>query len=46
LKNELLAFDKGEQTYKTTQKGLRFLIIMNSLQGMMDGIQTTQGLKE
>lgn len=42
----LLAHDKGEQTYKTTQKGLRFLGITNSLQGMMEGIPTTQGLKK
>ena len=44
--NGLLAYDKGEQTYKTTQKGLHFLDITNSLQGMMDGIPTTQGLKK
>jgi predicted transcriptional regulator len=43
--NELLAYDKSEQTYKTTQKGLRFLDITNSLQGMMEGIPT-QGLKK
>jgi predicted transcriptional regulator len=41
----LLAYDKGEQLYKTTQKGLHFLNITNSLQGLMDGIPTTQGLK-
>ena len=40
----LLAYDKGEQIYKTTQKGLHFLNITNSLQGMMDGIPNTQGL--
>ncbi|HEY3094957.1 MAG TPA: winged helix-turn-helix domain-containing protein [Nitrososphaera sp.] len=38
----LLAYDKGEQTYKTTQKGLHFLNITTSLQGMMDGIPNTQ----
>ncbi len=40
----LLAYDKGEQIYKTTQKGLHFLSITNSLQDMMEGIPNTQGL--
>jgi predicted transcriptional regulator len=44
--NGLLAYDKGEQLYRTTQKGLRFLDITNSLQGMMEGVPTTQGLKK
>jgi predicted transcriptional regulator len=44
--NGLMTYDKGEQTYKTTQKGLRFLDVTNSLQGMMEGIPTTQGLKK
>jgi len=42
----LLAYDKGGQIYKTTQKGLHFLNITHSLQGLMDGIPTTQGLKK
>jgi len=42
--SELLAYDNREHTFKTTQKGLRFLNITNSLQGLMDGLQTTQGL--
>jgi predicted transcriptional regulator len=44
--NGLLAYDKGEQIYRTTQKGLRFLEVTSSLQGMMEGIPTTQGLKK
>lgn len=44
--NGLLAYDKSEQIYKTTQKGLHFLTITSSLQGMMDAIPTTQGLKK
>jgi predicted transcriptional regulator len=36
--NELLAHDKGEQLYKTTEKGKRFLDISNSLRGMMEAI--------
>lgn len=36
--NELLAHDKGEQLYKTTEKGKRFLDISNSLRGMMETI--------
>lgn len=43
--NGLLAYDKGEQIYKTTQKGLHFLDITNSLQGMMEGIPTSRELK-
>jgi predicted transcriptional regulator len=43
--NGLLSYDKGEQIYKTTQKGMRFLDITNSLQGMMEEIPT-QGLKK
>jgi predicted transcriptional regulator len=44
--NELLSYDKGEQIYKTTQKGLHFLNITNSLQGMMEGIPNAQELKK
>jgi len=44
--NGLLAYDKSEQIYRTTQKGLHFLDVTNSLQGMMEGIPTTQGLKK
>ena len=40
--NGLLAYDKGEQVYKTTQKGLHFLNITNSLQGMMEDIPSVQ----
>ncbi|MEW6605330.1 MAG: winged helix-turn-helix domain-containing protein [Thermoproteota archaeon] len=40
--NGLLAHDKGEQLYKTTEKGMRFLDITSSLQGMMEGIPTTE----
>ena len=36
--NGLVARDKGEQLYKTTEKGKRFLNITNSLNGMMDTI--------
>lgn len=43
--NRLLAYDKEGQIYKTTQKGLHFLDITNSLQCMIDGILTTQGPK-
>ncbi len=43
--NGLLAYDKGEQIYKTTGKGLHFLNITNSLQEMMEGIPNTQELK-
>jgi predicted transcriptional regulator len=41
--NGLLEYDKSEQTFKTTQKGSRFLDITGSLQGMMEGVPTTQG---
>ena len=44
--NGLLEYDKGEQTFKTTQKGTRFLDITNSLQGLMEGVPTTQGHKK
>ncbi len=40
--NGLLSYDKGDQVYKTTPKGLKFLNITNSLQGMMEGVPTTQ----
>lgn len=43
--NGLLEYDKSEQTFKTTQKGSRFLDITSSLQGMMEGVPTTQGHK-
>jgi predicted transcriptional regulator len=41
--NGLLEYDKSEQTFKTTEKGTRFLDITSSLQGMMEGVPTTQG---
>lgn len=44
--NGLLAHDKGEQLYKTTEKGMRFLDITSSLQGMMEGIPTTEGSRK
>jgi predicted transcriptional regulator len=44
--NDLLAHDKSEQVYRTTQKGSRFLDVTNSLQDMMEGVPTTQGLKK
>jgi predicted transcriptional regulator len=40
--NGLLAYDKGEQVYKTTQKGSHFLSITNSLQGMMEEVPGVQ----
>ncbi len=43
--NGLLEYDKKEQIYRTTEKGLHFLNITNSLQGMMEGIPNTQELK-
>jgi predicted transcriptional regulator len=43
--NGLLAYDKGEQIYRTTQKGLHFLNITNSLQDMMEGVPNTQELQ-
>ncbi len=43
--NGLLAYDKREQIYKTTQKGLHFLDMTNLLQGMMEGIPTSRELK-
>jgi predicted transcriptional regulator len=42
--SQLLAYDNREQTFKTTQKGLRFLNITNSLQGLMERLPTTQRL--
>jgi predicted transcriptional regulator len=36
--NGLLAHEKGEQLYRTTEKGKRFLDITNSLQGMMETV--------
>jgi predicted transcriptional regulator len=44
--NGLLAYDKGEQIYRTTQKGLHFLNITNSLQDMMEGVPNTQELQK
>lgn len=44
--NGLLAQDKGEQIYKTTEKGKRFLDITNSLQGMMEDIPTGERSKK
>jgi predicted transcriptional regulator len=44
--NGLLAYDKGEKIYRTTQKGLHFLNITNSLQDMMQGVPNTQELQK
>ena len=44
--NGLLAYDKGEQIYRTTQKGLHFLNITNSLQGMMEAVPNTQEVQK
>jgi predicted transcriptional regulator len=44
--NGLLAYDKVEQIYRTTQKGLHFLNITNSLQDMMEGVPNTQELQK
>lgn len=44
--NELLEYDKGEQIYRTTQKGLHFLNITNSLQDMMEEVPNTQELQK
>jgi len=45
--NGLLSYDNGEQIYKTTQKGMHFLNITNSLQGMMEDITSpTHPLKK
>jgi len=44
--NGLLSYDKGEQVFKTTQKGLHFLNITNSLQGMMEEIPNAQELRK
>jgi len=42
----LLAYDKGEQIYRTTQEGLHFLNITNSLQDMMEAVPNTQELQK
>jgi predicted transcriptional regulator len=42
--NGLLIYDKSDQAYKTTQKGLHFLNITNSLQGLME-VPSAQELK-
>jgi predicted transcriptional regulator len=44
--NGLLAYDKGEQIYRTTQKGLHFLNITNSLQDMMEAVPNTQEVQK
>jgi predicted transcriptional regulator len=44
--NGLLEYDKGEQIYRTTQKGLHFLNITNSLQEMMEEVPNTQELQK
>jgi len=44
--NGLLAYNKGDQLYQTTQKGSHFLKVTNSLQGMMEGIPGVQPLKQ
>ena len=43
--NQLLSYDKGDQLYKTTPKGMKFLSITNSLQGMMEGVPNAQELR-
>jgi predicted transcriptional regulator len=43
--NQLLSYDKGDQVYKTTPKGMKFLSITNSLQGMMEGVPNAQELR-
>lgn len=42
VQNGLLEHDKGEQLYRTTEKGHRFLNITNSLQGMMESVPNIQ----
>jgi predicted transcriptional regulator len=44
--NGLLVYDKGEQIYRTTQKGLHFLNITNSLQDMMEAVPNTQEVQK
>ncbi len=44
--NGLLTQDKGQQLYRTTEKGKRFLDITNSLQGMLEQIPATEGSKK
>ena len=44
--NGLLTYDKGEQVFKTAQKGLHFLNITNSLQGMMEVVPSAPELRK
>jgi len=44
--NGLLTQDKGQQLYRTTEKGKRFLDITNSLQVMLEQIPATEGSKK
>jgi predicted transcriptional regulator len=38
LQNGLLSYERSEQIYRTTEKGVRFLDVTNSLQGMMENV--------
>ncbi len=38
VQNGLVSYEKSEQIYRTTEKGIRFLDITNSLQGMMESV--------
>jgi predicted transcriptional regulator len=38
VQNGLLSYERSEQIYRTTEKGVRFLDVTNSLQGMMENV--------
>jgi predicted transcriptional regulator len=42
VENNLLLHDRNTQTFKTTEKGLRFLKLYNEISGMIKGAQTPQ----
>jgi predicted transcriptional regulator len=42
VENNLLLPDRNTQTFKTTEKGLRFLKLYNEISGMIKGAQTPQ----
>jgi predicted transcriptional regulator len=42
VENNLLFHDRNTQTFKTTEKGLRFLKLYNEISGMIKGAQTPQ----
>jgi predicted transcriptional regulator len=42
VENNLLFHDRNTQTFKTTEKGLRFLRLYNEISGMIKGAQTPQ----